>query len=125
MTERARYWQRHLDRWGRSGLSQAAYCRRHGLKAVTFAWWKRKLGAAVASSQERERSDKRSSSRKRASSRTGVNGRPDAKFVEVAMISPGMAAYEVVLSGGLVIRVPEDFDPDKVSQLLAAVNTAC
>jgi hypothetical protein len=41
------------------------------------------------------------------------------------MISPGMAAYEVVLSGGLVIRVPEDFDPDKVSQLLAAVNTAC
>ena len=125
MTERARYWQRHLDRWGRSGLSQAAYCRRHGIKAVTFGWWKRKLGAAVASSQERERSDKRSSSRKRASSRTGVNGRPDAKFVEVAMISPGMAAYEVVLSGGLVIRVPEDFDPDKVSQLLAAVNTAC
>ena len=137
MTERARYWQRHLDRWGRSGLSQAAYCRRHGIKAVTFAWWKRKLGAAAASSQERGRSGKRASSRKRsssrtrasspkrASSRTGVNGRPDAKFVEVEMTSPGMAAYEVVLSGGLVIRVPEDFDPDKVSQLVAAVSAAC
>ena len=41
------------------------------------------------------------------------------------MISPGMAAYEVVLSGGLVIRVPEDFDPDKVSQLVASVSAAC
>jgi phage tail protein X len=38
------------------------------------------------------------------------------------MTSPGMAAYEVVLSRGLVLRLPADFDPDKVSQLLAAVS---
>ena len=49
----------------------------------------------------------------------------DAKFVEVAMTSPGMAAYEVVLSRDLVLRLPPDFDPDKVSQLVAAVSAAC
>ncbi len=41
------------------------------------------------------------------------------------MTSPGIAAYEVVLSCGLVIRLPADFDPDKVFQLVAAVSAAC
>jgi len=41
------------------------------------------------------------------------------------MPSSGMAAYEVVLSRGLVIRLPADFDPDKVSQLVVAVKAAC
>ncbi len=44
-------------------------------------------------------------------------------FVEVTMTSPGMAAYEVVLSGGLVIRLPADFDPGRVSQLIAVVES--
>lgn len=125
MTERARYWQRHLDRWERSGLSQAAFCRRHGLKAVTFAWWKRKLGTGAASEQRRGRSGKRASSRKRADSGPGERSTSDAEFVEVAMPSSGMAAYEVVLSRDLVIRLPADFDPDKVSQLVVAVKAAC
>jgi hypothetical protein len=47
-----------------------------------------------------------------------------ADFVEVEMISPGIAAYEVVLSGEVVLRLPPDFDPDKVSQLVAAVSVA-
>ena len=114
MTERARYWQRHLDRWERSGLSQAAFCRRHGLKAVTFAWWKRKLATGRTHTRRRDTDAGRASSIARRT-----------EFVEVAMTSPGMAAYEVVLSRGLVLRLPADFDPDKVSQLVAAVSTAC
>ena len=113
MTERARYWQRHLDRWERSGLSQAAFCRRHGLKAVTFGWWKRKL--ATGRTQIR----RRGADAGRASS---VTRRTD--FVEVAM-SAGMAAYEVVLSRGVVLRLPADFDPDRVSQLIEVVRAAC
>jgi len=46
------------------------------------------------------------------------------KFVEVAMTDAGMAAYEVVLSCGVVLRLPADFDPDKVSQLIAVVESA-
>ena len=48
MTEEARYWQRHLDPWKWSGLSQAAFCRRHGLMARTFGWWKRKPATECA-----------------------------------------------------------------------------
>ncbi len=114
MTERARYWQRHLDRWERSGLSQAAFCRRHGLKAVTFGWWKRKPATG------RTHIRRRGADAERASS---VARRTD--FVEVAMTSAGMAAYEVVLSRGVVLRLPPDFDPDKVSQLIAVVKAAC
>ncbi len=113
-TERARYWQRHLDRWGRSGLSQAEFCRRHGLKAVTFAWWKRKLATG------RTQTRRRGADAARVSSVTRHRG-----FVEVEMINGGMAAYEVALPGGLAIRLPADFDPDKVSQLIAVVKAAC
>ena len=113
MTERARYWQRQLDRWERSGLSQAAFCRRHGLKAVTFGWWKRKLAMG------RTRLRRRGADAGRASS---VPHRTD--FVEVAITSAGMFAYEVVLSRGVVLRLPVDFDPDRVSQLVAVVGSA-
>ena len=44
MSERGRYWRRWLGKWKRSGLTQAEFCRRHGLKAGNFGWWKRKLG---------------------------------------------------------------------------------
>ena len=46
-------------------------------------------------------------------------------MAEVAMTSAGMAAYEVVLSRGVVLRLPADFDPDRVSQLIAVVKAAC
>jgi hypothetical protein len=43
MSDRAGYWQRLLAEWAGSGLSQAEFCRRRGVKAVTLAWWKRRL----------------------------------------------------------------------------------
>ncbi len=40
-------------------------------------------------------------------------------------MSPGMTAYEVVLPSDVVIRLPANFDPDTVSQLIAVVKAAC
>ncbi len=31
------HWKNHIEAWQNSGLSQAAYCRRHGLNANTFS----------------------------------------------------------------------------------------
>lgn len=31
------YWQGHIEAWQASGLTQAAYCRRHGLNTKTFS----------------------------------------------------------------------------------------
>jgi transposase-like protein len=35
------YQQRHIESWQVSGLSQAAYCREHGLNSKTFGNWLR------------------------------------------------------------------------------------
>jgi hypothetical protein len=33
------HWNEHILAWRASGLSQVAYCTRHGLKLTTFAYW--------------------------------------------------------------------------------------
>jgi hypothetical protein len=128
MSERATYWQGLVAAWERSGLSQAEFCRRRGIKAVTFAWWKRRLnGTTDRAGQHRPRG-----------STAGDPGAP-ATFVEVGLPSrlfaggvtaaPSSAApatdYEIVLPGGALIRLPRNFDPDQVRQLLRAVVSSC
>ncbi len=34
----------HLDRWGKSGLTQVEYCKKNGVNPGTFAYWKNKHG---------------------------------------------------------------------------------
>jgi hypothetical protein len=34
---RSRRWKSHIQAWQESGLTQAAYCRQHGLSAKTFS----------------------------------------------------------------------------------------
>lgn len=135
MSDRARYWRQLVSAWEESGLSQADFCRRRRIKAVTFGWWKRKL---------------RGTGRKRRRRVHRGAGKPwtrrDVGFVEVALpggvlaadsvgsassnvprtriASPiGPSRYEIALSGGRVIRLPQDFDPAVVSRLIAVVES--
>ena len=48
LAAKARYWGNHVAAWPDSGLSQAEYCRRHGLKAHNLCYWVKKLGVARA-----------------------------------------------------------------------------
>ena len=135
MTERARYWATELAVWERSGLTQAEFCRRRRIKAVSFGWWKRKLQGIGKKSRHPAN---RGASRPRT--------RRDADFVEVALpgsvlaatpisstsstaprgritLPMGSCCYEIALSSGRVIRLPQDFDPGVVSQLIAVVES--
>ena len=127
MSNRAKYWARLVESWQKSGLTQAEFCRRRGVKAVTFAWWKRKLrGAAERAHHRGGRS-------------TGNRQRPEAKFTEIMWpgrvwggVAPSAASpnaplggYEIVLGDGLLIRLPGDFDPEKVSKLIGLVTPRC
>ncbi len=40
--QKRRHWQAHIESWQRSGLSQVAYCREHGLKQHQFTYWKKR-----------------------------------------------------------------------------------
>ena len=43
-SEKAAYWSEHIAAWHKSGLSQGAYCRRHGLSQSSLSYWRKRLG---------------------------------------------------------------------------------
>jgi len=43
LTKKQRCWQRYIEQWLQSGLSQAAYCREHKLKIKSFTYFKSRL----------------------------------------------------------------------------------
>ncbi len=47
MAEKAARWRAHLQAQRASGLSIAAYCRRHGLSYAGWMYWQRRVGAAA------------------------------------------------------------------------------
>jgi len=48
MSVRRASWTAHVKSWRDSGLTQAAYCRRHSLKCKTFAAWIKRCNSAPA-----------------------------------------------------------------------------
>lgn len=115
-TGRGRFWQRHLQQWRQSGLSQAQYCRQHQLCLGTFGWWKGRLSAAdrpVQPIARRQAAGQKSS------------------FVELTLgqrEAPSMAGevvYEIVLSRRRCLRLGGSFEPERVRQLLQLLEGAC
>ncbi len=45
------FWLDHLEQWQSSGLSQAAYCRQHGLCQQKFSYRKRQAGFRVKNTE--------------------------------------------------------------------------
>ncbi len=43
LTKKQRCWQRHIEQWSQSKLSQAAYCREQNLKIKSFTYFKSRL----------------------------------------------------------------------------------
>lgn len=84
-----------------SGMSQARFCREHGLALSTFLYWRR-----------------------RASSRR----RPE--FSEIEIVAPPTmasreAAVELVLPGGVIARLRGDADEDTIRRILRAARSSC
>ena len=132
MTERARYWADLVAAWARSGLSQAEFCRRRGIKAVNFAWWKRRLERDNKSTASPARPTY--PSKRRGPSDDGQTGsvpierrrltKASERFVEVQLTGGSLSLmYEVVLADGRSIRVPSQFDPQVLSRLITAVES--
>jgi len=41
--QKRKFWKQHLEQCGRSGISQAEYCRQHKLSTKSFTYWKRRF----------------------------------------------------------------------------------
>lgn len=49
-------WRRHVEAWRGSGLSQADYCRQHGLNRKTFSLWTRRDQGDASRDRDRDTS---------------------------------------------------------------------
>src|SRR5215468_5028607 len=86
-------WRQRLQRFERSGLSAVAFCAKEGVSAPSFYAWRRRLRQPTAEQTTR----------------------PDgpaadvARFVPVRVL-PAAAPVEVLLPGGLVLRLTPGCD---------------
>jgi hypothetical protein len=99
-------WAKRVERWRESGLPAAEFALEIGVNARTLTYWKWKLGKPEPH-----------------------RGAPRPEFVEVvATASPRTSgddtldALEVVLVGGVVIRVPARFDGEALRRVVAALE---
>jgi hypothetical protein len=121
MADRARHWQRLVEAWARSGLSQLEFCRRRGVKLGAFGWWKRRL-RGVTPKVERVGRRQRSAVPRRADFvELTLPQRFRATLASQSAGSEGWGGYEIVFRNGHVIRVLQPFDAVAVVPLIAAV----
>ena len=100
--ERERRWRGYVKAWRSSGLNQAAFCRRAGLKGYDFSWWKREIARRDAT--------------------TAVA----PAFVPVCISPPQSApyAFELSLRCGRVLRFDERVDPGALNSVVSALEAA-
>ncbi len=117
LSERGRFWRGHLERWQRSGLSQAQYCRQQRLSVAAFGWWKGRLSRTRTSPEP-------------VSTPHPIEGR-GGSFVELTVTGGSDRAparevvYEIVLSEHRQLRLGSRFEPERVRQLLALLEAPC
>ena len=97
--ERERFWREAVAGHKKSGLSVRAFCVDRGLSEPSFYAWRRELA-------QRGRAAKSLA----------------ATFVPVQVVADSMV--EVVLPGGVVVRVPPATDATAVARLVAALGSA-
>ena len=112
LAEKRRYWGGHVSSWVESGLSQAEYCRRHGLAATRLGDWVRRLGAT--------------------SSAKGVSTEAAVELVEVNWPGPAsrslgseLASLRVVIGDRYTIEVDGDFDQMVLEKLATSLDRLC
>lgn len=93
MSEQTRIWAKRLKEQERSGLSQAAYCRRENLNEKQFYYWRRK---AKDSNESK------------------------GKFIEVSGASK--SNFELHLQNGLRVNVPVNFEEEGLKKLLEVLG---
>ena len=95
-----RFYQRHIERWQQSQLSQVEYCRKNELIPHRFTYWKRRLAKDQTSS---------------------------TTFVPVALVpnfsASSSAKIDLVIAGGFKIQVGPGFDAATLKQLIHTLRS--
>lgn len=113
-----RFWRAQIRAWERSGLTQAAFCRRRGLSRSLFGYWKQQLAVAV-----------RGSDSQRLAKAVSVELVPVApRVVERALGvagcgEPGQpAALSVLVGARYRVEVRDDFEPSTLARVVRTLE---
>jgi hypothetical protein len=106
MTAREK-WRAHVRRWKESGLTRDQFAAQAGLNGGTLAYWQWRL--------QKEGAPKRTTKKSSA-----------PKFIELSPI-PGWSPepserIELVLTDGVVVRVPTSFDDETLRRVLGVLQ---
>jgi hypothetical protein len=106
-SEKAEYWRGKIRDQESSGLRVTAFCRKHGLSAGTFAWWKHQL-----------RNKEAEGAAHRATAESASGG-----FMELLTGggAVGQSGVELLIGGRLIVRLARGFDCGTLKTLLSAV----
>ncbi len=116
---REAHWRSVLDEWSRSGLTQAAFCRKRAISVYCLRWWKRELP------RRRHVTATVKGQRKQASSKQRPEHPSQPAFLPVR-IAPASVLLEIVLINGRVIRVPSGCDLEAIGKLASVLEqTPC
>lgn len=107
--EKHRFWGAQLGAWQRSGLSQAEFCRRQGLRRRLFCSWKRRLGVAPQGHPSPVRF-------------IPVAIRPNGETPSAGRAVAPTASLTLVTNGGYRVEVGDGFAPDTLARLLATLG---
>jgi hypothetical protein len=101
--DKAQFWADTIAAFATAGQSVRAFCLARGLEEKTFYTWRRNLGLSPVARP------------------TPAADTPAARpFVPVRVVSDPVA--EVVLPGGVTVRIPVSSDPAHVARLVAALR---
>ncbi|HUO66746.1 MAG TPA: IS66 family insertion sequence element accessory protein TnpB [Gammaproteobacteria bacterium] len=117
-------WAKRVERWKDSGLSAKQYAAETGLKASTLSYWSWKLRAS--GEPDRERAETEAVAAGRLGRSKPVAGAA-ARFVELTTSTSAPAstpALELVLSGGVRVRVTAGFDEATLTRVVRAVEAS-
>lgn len=116
--DKERFWRGLLRQWRGSGMSVRDFCAEQEVSEPSFYAWRRTLAE-----RDQQAAGKARPAERRTGDNDGTAQRPvfvPLRVVATAADHPGL--IEVVLKDGRVLRVPANFDPATLRQLLTILE---
>ena len=120
-----RHWRQHVAAWRRSGWSVRAYCDSEGLSEPSFYGWRRVLAERdLRAAGNGVASDKAAATPAHGRAASATAHAAVSPFVPVRIVEDAAPApaVEIVLRGGLVVRVTAGFMAKTLRDVVAALE---
>ena len=122
-------WEERVERWRRSGQSAHEFSAQMGFNAWTLRKWsdrlRRERAADAAVREQGAAAARQPTAARRA--RASQSAVAPLAFVEVLASSASASApgqlLEIVLRSGVIVRVPDRFEPQALGRVLAALGS--